>query len=203
MNRLMDMWKYFLYNQFMKILVISDTHGKINKAVKLFEKLRNIDAIIHCGDYGRDGELLGEAMGLPVFSVSGNCDSDSNIPKEIEVETPYGNILVVHGNSLGVSYDTNRLLYKTEEAGCVAACFGHTHIPFYHEFNGIYVMNPGSLTYPRDNTQGSYGIIHATEKDFHGSIVYYETIFGFGKSNKSSKASGGFIRGLLNHSDRF
>ena len=38
----------------MKILVLSDTHGKLDKVYRVCEKLNNIDLIIHCGDYIRD-----------------------------------------------------------------------------------------------------------------------------------------------------
>ena len=33
----------------MKILVLSDTHGRLDKAYEVCEKLPNIDLIIHCG----------------------------------------------------------------------------------------------------------------------------------------------------------
>ena len=33
----------------MRILVISDTHGSLGKAFDVWEKLRNIDLVIHCG----------------------------------------------------------------------------------------------------------------------------------------------------------
>ena len=68
------------------------------------------------------------------------------------------------------------------------------------DFGGIYLINPGSLTNPRDGSNGSYAILHSTEEDFYANIVYYDTVCG---SQKKKKPQGGFIRGLLNYSDRF
>ena len=49
----------------MKILVIGDTHGKLNKVRDIFTKLRDIDLIIHTGDYYRDAQKLSEEFGIP------------------------------------------------------------------------------------------------------------------------------------------
>lgn len=183
----------------MKILVLSDTHGKIQKVCRVFEKLNNIDMIIHCGDYYKDGETLEDLLGVPVVAVKGNCDGA--LKKDINiVESPAGNILVTHGHSEGVNYDYTKLLYEAEENNCIAVCFGHTHIPVYEDFNGIYLVNPGSLTSPRDGTNGSYAIIQSTDEDFCGAIVYYDTLF---KSSVKKKVTGGYIRSLINYSDRF
>lgn len=183
----------------MKILVLSDTHGKTEKTCRVFRTLNNIDLIIHCGDYYRDGQTLEDLFGVTVIGVKGNCDGASSPDVKI-VPTPHGNILVTHGHLEGVGYDYTKLLYKAEENQCIAVCFGHTHVPVFEDCNGIYLINPGSLTSPRDGTNGSYGMIHSTDYDFRGSIVYYDTIFG---ATKKSGPSGGYIRGLLNHSDRF
>ena len=41
----------------MRILVVSDTHGKLDRFMRVFEKLKKespVDLIIHCGDYYED-----------------------------------------------------------------------------------------------------------------------------------------------------
>ncbi len=185
----------------MKILVLSDTHGKLDKVYEIAEKLTDIDLIIHCGDYQRDAFDLEDTLCVPTVSVKGNCDRSHGIDRRI-VETPYGNIMVTHGHMEGCRTDCNQLLYAAEEAGCVAACFGHTHIPLCEDFNGLYLINPGSLTQPRDGTNGSYAIIRSTEEDFYANIIYYDTVCG-PQTKKGKKVTGGFLRGLLNYSDRF
>jgi len=183
----------------MKILVISDTHGKLNKVREIYRKLTNIDLIIHAGDYMRDGEALGKELGIPVIAVKGNCDGSHSSDDYAIAETEYGNILVTHGHMQQVDYQLTSLMYKAMESNCKAVVFGHTHCSLIEENNGIHFINPGSLTQPRDGSSGSYAIIRTSESSIDASIVYYSTIMG--NSKKAPQA--GYIRSLLNYSDRF
>ena len=83
------------------------------------------------------------------------------------------------------------------EHDCCAAVYGHTHRASVFEEEDIYFINPGSLSLPRDGSGGSYAIIRTSDERLDASIVYYNTIFG----NKKSGGSG-FIKGILNYSDR-
>ncbi|MBQ4596718.1 MAG: metallophosphoesterase [Firmicutes bacterium] len=181
----------------MKILAIGDTHGKLNKVRDIFPKLRDIDLIIHTGDHYKDAERLSEEFGIPSVAVKGNCDGCHEEDFQI-VETEFGNILLTHGHMENVKYHLNTLMYKAQENNCIAVVFGHTHHALIEEAGGIRFINPGSLTLPRDGSDGSYAIIRTTEDSFDASVVYYSTIMG----NKK-KPQAGFIRGLLNYSDRF
>lgn len=136
----------------MKILLLSDTHGLLDKVYEIYGKLNHIDLIIHCGDYQRDAHTLEDTLGIPIVSVKGNCDGASRPDREI-VETPAGKLLITHGHLEGAGYDYNNLLYLAEEKDCIAVCFGHTHVPMCEDFGGIYLINPGSLTNPRDGSQ--------------------------------------------------
>ena len=187
------------YNPFMKILVIGDTHGKLNKVSDIMPKLTGLDLIIHTGDYQRDGELLQELYHLPVVSVPGNCDGSYSQNDFEIVETEWGNIFVAHGHAHHVGYKLDTLMYAALEQNCKAAVFGHTHCNFVNEIDGFHLLNPGSLTQPRDGSGGSYGIIRTSDDSFTASIVYYNTVMGGG-----SKGSGsGFLKNMLNYVDRF
>lgn len=185
----------------MKILLISDTHGDLAKVYEIYEKLTNIDMIIHCGDYQKDAYALEDYLGIPVVAVKGNCDNACK-PDRQTVETPYGKILVTHGHLEGAGFDYNQLLYTAEAEDCFAVCFGHTHVPMCEDFNGIYLINPGSLPRPRDGSNGSYAILRCTEDDFFANIIYYDTVCG-PQTKKNKKVKGGFLRDMLNYSDRF
>ena len=180
----------------MKILVIGDTHGKLNRVRDIWPKLRGIDLIAHVGDHYSDAQRLAEELRVPVCAVRGNCDSTG--PDHEIIETEYGRIYVTHGHKEHVNYDLTTLKYRAMEADCRAVFFGHTHVGLYTEDDGIYFLNPGSLTQPRDESSGSYAIVRTAEESFDASIVYYATVMG-GKSSPS----GGFIRSILNYSDRF
>lgn len=182
----------------MKILVISDTHGKLNKVRDIYKKLKNIDLIIHAGDFKSDGEALGKEFGVPVVAVKGNCDGSYSKSDFEIVDTEYGKIMVTHGHAHNVNYQLTNLMYTAMEKDCKAVIFGHTHRALIDECSGIHFVNPGSLTQPRDGSDGSYAIIRTSNDSFDASIVYYSTIMGGKKPPKA-----GFIRSILNYSDRF
>lgn len=183
----------------MKILVIGDTHGKLNKVRDIFPKLTDIDLIAHTGDYIYDGKDLAEEFHIPVVAVKGNCDGSYSSNDFEIIEAECGNIMVVHGHMHGVDYDLQKLMYKAEENDCMAVLFGHTHCSLIEEYNGIHFVNPGSLTQPRDGSDGSYAIVRTTEDSFNASIVYYSTVMRTGKK----KPQAGYLRGLIQYSDRF
>ena len=116
----------------MKILVLSDTHGRLDKVYDIYEKLGRADMLIHCGDNIADAHRLEDTLGIPTVAVGGNCDGVHRPSWEF-AETPYGKILVTHGHTEGAGYNESLLLYEAEENDCVAVCFGHTHVPVCEE----------------------------------------------------------------------
>ena len=179
----------------MKILVIGDTHGKLNRVRDIWPKLRDIDLIAHTGDHYSDAMRLEQELHVPVIAVGGNCDS-SGPAKEI-IETEFGRILLTHGHRDNVKWDMNTLKYRAMENDCRAVFFGHTHQSLNIEEDGIYYLNPGSLSLPRDGSSGSYAIVRTAEDRFDASIVYYSTIMGTKKP-----PAGGLLKSILNYSDR-
>lgn len=186
----------------MKIFLLSDTHGDLTKVFRVFEKLNQIDLILHCGDYHRDGNTLEDMLGVKTIAVKGNCDGAESPDRKI-VETPGGNILLTHGHLDGAGYNPQKMLYLAEEHQCKAVCFGHTHVAMAEEFDGIHLINPGSLPRPRDGSGGTYGIIHSTESEFYANIVRYDMVCGIDDESKKQPKKKGRLRDMLNYSDRF
>ena len=184
----------------MKILVIGDTHGKLDKVRDIYPKLTELDLIAHTGDHLRDARALARELQIPVIGVKGNCDGSYSKEDFEIIETEYGKLLLTHGHMEGVNNSLTSLLYKAQEQQCRAVLFGHTHKAFIGESHGVRFVNPGSLSQPRDNTDGSYAVVRTSETCFDASIVYYSTIMGGGENKKPR---GGFVRNLLNYSDRF
>ena len=176
----------------MKILVIGDTHGKLNKARDVISRLKGLDLIIHTGDYITDGEILENETKIPVVRVKGNCDGSMSQNDYEIVDTEYGKIFVVHGH---MHQNPDNLYYAAKEHGCIAAITGHTHVPVYEQEDDMYILNPGSLSRPRDGSNGSYIVLTATESTFGASVLYY--------NDGPSGVKGGFIKSILNYSDRF
>ena len=132
-----------------KILICSDTHRVNDNFYKMLEEVPSVDLIIHCGDAeGTECEMEAIA-GCDFEVVSGNNDFFTILPKERVLDIAGNKILVTHGHYYSVSAGYERLAEEAASRGCNMAFFGHTHLPYMGEMNGVFLVNPGSLTYPR------------------------------------------------------
>lgn len=183
----------------MKILLIGDTHGKLDKFRDIFPKITSVDLIAHTGDHISDAAGIEKEFSVPVVSVRGNCDGGYSHDDFEIISTEAGDILLTHGHMENVKGGLMNLFYKAKENGCTAAFFGHTHVPLTDEYRGVHFVNPGSLTLPRDGSDGSYAIVRTAENSFNASVAYYSTVMGTGGARHFSS---GYIRNLLNNSDR-
>lgn len=182
----------------MRILVLSDTHGLVQPAMEVYKRLQEenpVDQIIHLGDLVSDAKALEVRLSAEVIWVKGNMDGAASDSDYRIMDTQFGKLLLTHGHMENVKYNTQSLLYKAEELGCRAALFGHTHAPCFLEANGIYLLNPGSLTRPRGGGQGSYAVVTVKEEEFLASILYYHP--------GPPPVRSGVLKDMLNNSDRF
>lgn len=158
----------------MKLFVISDTHGQLDKAKKVCDLADEADLIIHLGDNREDALRLSAGLGRPVQWVDGNCDWGKGQKNDHQIlETDFGPIYLTHGHHEDVKFGLDKLLYKTESLGCKAAFFGHTHMAGFQQIKGIYLLNPGSLTFPRDGSRGSYAVACVSENHLEATIIYW------------------------------
>ena len=150
----------------MRILVVSDTHGKNKELIESLNQKEKPDLLFHLGDYVRDGIILADELKLSSIIVRGNGDHPSSGFREEEVlEIKGKKIYLTHGHKLGVNFNLNRIFYRARELRADIALFGHTHIPIVEEKEGILFMNPGSVSLPRDGSnKKTYGIIKIGEK---------------------------------------
>ncbi len=184
----------------MKLYVISDTHGKTAKAKKIFGRLTDVDLLIHLGDYKKDALCLEKELSADTIYVEGNMDGAMTASSTSRIlETEYGKILLTHGHLEGVKYGYDGLIRRCMEEGCKAVLFGHTHEPVFTEREGIYLINPGSLTLPRDGSGGSYAVVYTSPEELRGSIVYY----GDRNDPAGNRSRGGRLKNIFNYSDRF
>lgn len=179
----------------MKYLILSDTHGKIDSSIKLYKKHNDrepLDGIIHLGDFVGDAKKLSIRTGAKVISVPGNMDGCfSNSDYEI-LDTEFGSILLIHGHMQAVKLTLQKILYRTEELGCKAVLFGHTHKPLLEYAEGIFLLNPGSITRPL-NGKGSYALLNTDDGNFRASILFDES---------KPDVKSGVLYNLMNNSDR-
>lgn len=150
--------------QMKKILVVSDTHRKNENYFTLLEKLKPLDMVIHCGDVEGSEYAISQAAGCPVQIVLGNNDFFSALPREIEFEIGSYHVWVTHGHTYGVSMSSERIKQEARERGVDIVMFGHTHRPYLDEAKDLIALNPGSISYPRqDGHRPSYIIMELDE----------------------------------------
>ena len=68
----------------MRILIISDTHRRNENFLKLIERVRPLDMLIHCGDVEGNEAIFTEKAGCPVEIIAGNNDFFTSLPRERE-----------------------------------------------------------------------------------------------------------------------
>lgn len=147
----------------MKILVMSDTHGNLENAKYVLEKVipTGVKTVLHCGDYISDARLLQKFYPeIEVYGVYGNCDVGFGGAYSEVVTLEGVAIYMSHGHKYGVKwgeYEEVAIDAIAHEAQ-VAVC-GHSHEAYLQKEQGILIMNPGSLTLPRDSRYPSYGIL--------------------------------------------
>jgi len=159
-----------------RYLVISDTHGRIDEALRIASiqnAIQPLDGILHLGDFSDDASRIERRVSLRVTAVAGNMDGLTSVPDQRIWDTPYGSVLLTHGHRLGVKQDCQRLLYKALELECKAAIFGHTHVPCALFEQGVYLLNPGSLTRPACG-KPSYAMLDIDSDMFRPTICYPE-----------------------------
>ena len=151
----------------MKVLIISDSHGRDKWMDYVIEKEKGLDRIIHLGDLEGGEDYLEVIAPCPTEIISGNNDYFSGYPREKVIQLSGHRILLTHGHYYGVSYNRERLAQVARQQGCDMAMYGHTHCPEIDELAGIRVINPGSIAYPRqENRKPSY-IIMETDHEGH------------------------------------
>lgn len=158
----------------MKILIISDTHGKDRTLEQLLKEIENLDCLIHLGDVEGSEEYIRQIAPCPVEMVAGNNDFFSDLPFEKVIELENIRIFITHGHYYGVGRGVTELEKIAREKGCEVAMYGHMHLPFLEKKDDMIILSPGSLSYPRqENRRGSY-IMMESEKEglFHYEIQY-------------------------------
>jgi putative phosphoesterase len=139
---------------------MSDSHKKYEILESIVNKNQDSDMFIHLGDGMFEVyDIINNHPNLNFAFVRGNCDYGES-PAERIIETPGGvRIFCTHGHLYSVNSGVDNLIAKAKSENCSVALYGHTHIYCTEVVNGIYLMNPGSVTSPRGKNPPTYGII--------------------------------------------
>lgn len=174
----------------MKIMFISDIHGSfkyIKKALDIFE-LEKAEKLVILGDilyHGPRNDLpddydpkkvisLLNGFKHKIIAVRGNCDAEvDQMVLEFPMRADYATIdidnhhfFLTHGHL----FDENNL--PNLNKGDVFV-YGHIHKQIAKEKDGIYIINPSSISLPKEGNN-SYGIYEKDNfyiKELNGNIV--------------------------------
>ncbi len=155
----------------MRLLVVSDSHRNT-------DTLRNVlnmhsavaDMIIHLGDGEDEYEALIKPLPVRSIFVCGNCDFCSSYPDTKIVEFAGKKVFCTHGHRYGVKMNLSTLKVSAHNQGADIVLYGHTHVSYSSYEDGIYIVNPGSLSWRRDRP--SYALIDVVDNGIIPNIVY-------------------------------
>lgn len=154
----------------MRVLIVSDTHRDNDNYFKIIEKLKDVDLVVHCGDAEGSEYAISQATGCETLIVMGNNDFFSDLPREIETEIGGYRVWITHGHTYGVAMGSERIKEEALLRGFDIVMFGHTHRPLVDIDKDVIAVNPGSLSYPRqDGRKPSYMIM---EIDRAGAVHF-------------------------------
>lgn len=152
----------------MKALIVSDTHGRDTYLRAAIQKELPFDIMIHLGDSEGSESHFAEWVGNDlcfVYSVRGNNDFFSFSPSERIVRIGKYKVLLTHGHQYGVSMSTERLCDEARARGAGIAMFGHSHRPHLSRKGDIIVLNPGSLSFPRQGDRQHTYVVMTLDED--------------------------------------
>lgn len=149
----------------MRILIISDTHKKHENLKRVLESVSPVDLLIHLGDAEGYEDIIGEMAGCPMEIVAGNNDFFSRLPREKELQIGKYRVLITHGHYYYVASGITDIMSEAQARGVDIVMFGHTHVPLIEYGEHVIALNPGSLSYPRqEGRRPSYILMDINKK---------------------------------------
>ena len=148
----------------MKILIVSDTHRNHDNLDMVIEQEKPLDLLIHLGDAEGCEDYIEAVAECPVEVVAGNNDFFSSLPYEQEIKIGKYKIFLTHGHYYYVNAGISRIQSEGIARGADMVMFGHTHRPVLERIDDMIILNPGSISYPRQEGRNpSYIIMELDE----------------------------------------
>lgn len=150
-----------------KILIVSDSHGKTEYLRKAIANMAGtMDRMIHLGDSLCSLEAMVDLAGCPVDMVRGNCDSMLHkLPGSKLVALGPHTALLTHGHQYGGKWGIESMKEAARENNAGIVMFGHTHEPVIEPYGDVVVINPGSISQPRQEGHRPTYVVMNIEED--------------------------------------
>jgi hypothetical protein len=161
----------------MKILIVSDSHGWHQNFERVCKKEAPFDMVFHLGDTEGDAnaDKMAAKAGCPFYVVAGNHDYNSDKPKELELQIEGERAWLTHSHEYITVFSRDALAKEAKKRGCTLVFYGHTHKSCLEELDGITLVNPGSISFPRDyrNMAPSYVMMDTEKTGLDRFTVHY------------------------------
>ena len=155
----------------MRLLVISDTHGKKFSIVKVLRKHEDVKHVAFLGDMLSDLTSIPELRDRTLHVVRGNCDFGATEPVSLFFELEGKKIFICHGHEYNVKWTYDKLINAACAREADLVLFGHTHTPVIDYINGLHIVNPGSLGSPRSGDP-TYAIIDISAQGILPNLLH-------------------------------
>lgn len=149
-----------------RVGVISDTHLP-RKASRIpdaaLRHFANVELILHAGDLSTRAALDQLEAYAPVEAVQGNVE-DAGVVRALPIkrQLTLGGCLIGMVHILG-DRATRREAARREFPDARVVIFGHSHIPFVEDCDGLLLLNPGSPTDPRGQPHPTIALLTITD----------------------------------------
>lgn len=153
----------------MKLLVFSDSHGTPAYMQEAIQRHRRADAVIFLGDGQRDLELMRSLFPeIAFYTVRGNCDIGSDAPVQETLNLDGARIFCTHGHVYHVKYGIYNAVCAAREAKADLLLFGHTHQALSTYEDGLYILNPGSIS----GYDATYAVVEILQGGILTNIIH-------------------------------
>ena len=153
-------------------VVLADTH--IPRRAKglpeeLLPYLEEADLILHAGDLIEASVLEELTHYAPVRAVKGNLDPpDVDLPETLEVGFGGAEVAMVHDSGRREGR-RRRLARRFPETRVIV--FGHSHVPFLEDEDGLLLLNPGSPTDKRRQPEHTFALLRVERGEVRAKIL--------------------------------
>lgn len=175
----------------MKLMVASDIHGSAYYCRKMIDTYKKEEAerLLILGDLLYHGprndlpkeyapkEVIGmlNEMKDEIIAVRGNCDAEVD---QMVLDFPIMADYCVIANGKHIVYATHGHIFNADSLPPLKKddilIHGHTHVLKAEKLEGCTLLNPGSVSLPKEGNVPSYGILDKRGfviKDFSGKVI--------------------------------
>lgn len=154
---------------FVRILVLSDSHGDRDAVRRALLEQPGAEAVIFCGDGEHDLDAMGYSFPEKAFYlVRGNCDWGSQLELKGALTLEGVKLFFTHGHLYSAKLTDSQVIAAARGCGAQILLYGHTHIPRNEYQDGLYILNPGSCR----GYQGTYGVVDLTKGGILTNIIH-------------------------------